>query len=211
MLTFKELEKKIKETINLKKLNEIKNKYLDQELKYFNIDFEIPFKLRFATQYLYLEFPPKKDILDIGTGFGYLPFIAKYFDHNIILTDVSSSRSKWHQMAEEVLHCYRLKKDFSFSVESKKKIPSEIGRFDMITSLGTVFHHSWKLDDWYFFLDDLIDNHLKKNIDTVIYFQVNINRSWDEFKVCDYYKKRPEIKKWEIFENHMLRMIVHKK
>jgi hypothetical protein len=81
----------------------------------------------------------------------------------------------------------------------------------MITSVGTAFHHGWKLNDWYFFLDDLIENHLKRTEDSVIYFQVNTNKSWIDFSTDNYYKNKKDIKKWEIFENHMLRIIVCKK
>ena len=209
MPTFEEHIKNIFPKVNITALEALKTKYPNLGHKYLNYSFELPYKLTFATKYLYLEFLQPKDILDIGTGPGWFPMIAKHFNHKITCCDVSSVCDDL-KMFEDVLHIFGLKKDFTFSVEPQKKIPSEIGKYDIITALGMALHHGWKLKDWYFFLDDLIDNHCKSNTNCTIYFQVNRNQAWEILEADRSYQTRIEIKTWEMFESHMLRITLIK-
>jgi len=209
MPTFEEHQRNILSKVDTKKLENLKIKYPGIEHKYLKYSFEIPYKLTFATKYLSLEFLPKKDILDIGTGPGWFPMIAKHFGHNVTCCDVPNICVDV-KMWEDVLHILGLKKDFVFPVEPMIKIPSEIGKYDIISCLGMALHHGWNIKNWYFFLDDLIDNHLKSGIDTAIFFQVNRNPAWEALEQDNVYKTRKEIVKWEMFESHILRAYIRK-
>jgi hypothetical protein len=178
------------------------------DLKYLNYSFELPYKMAWALKYLNLHMIEPKTILDIATGPGWFPLIATHFNHNVQCSDMPSPLSEAVQMFEEILHCLKLKKDFSFYINPSQKIPEEVGRYDIITALGMAFHHGWNLKNWFFFLDDIIHNHLKKGVITTIFFQANRNTAWEILEKDDKYQKRPYIKKWEMFENHMLKISV---
>ena len=208
MATFQEHCKNVLSKVDISKLEKLKQKYSKNDLKYLNYSFEIPYKMTWATRYLMLEFQQKKDILDLGCGPGWFPFIAKHFGHNVKCCDIPNEAGESAILFEEILHALDLKKDYPFYIKPQEKIPSKIGRFDIITGLGMAFHHGWHINDWYFFLDDIIYNHLKPNTDCCIYFQVNRNAAWIELEQDVIYKKKPEIKKWEMFESHMLRAII---
>ena len=110
------------------------------------------------------------------------------------------------EMYEDILHVLKLKKNYSFRIKAQQKIPSEIGRYDIITCLGAMFHHKWTINDWYFFLDDLIKNHCKYNSECCIFFQVNRNSAWEILEKDNIYSSKKEIKEWKFFENHILRI-----
>jgi len=208
MATFDELCNTVISKINITELTKLKQKYAACDTKYLNYKFEVPYKMTWATKYLSLDVKPKLDILDLGCGPGWFDFIAKHFGHSVTCCDVPNSAGKGAELFEDILHTLTLKKDYAFYITPQQKIPSEIGRFDLITGLGMAFHHGWHINDWYFFLDDIIQNHLKPNTTCHIYFQVNRNPAWVELENDLIYKRRPGIKKWEMFESHMLRATI---
>jgi len=94
----------------------------------------------------------KKQVLDIGTGVGYFPWLCEHFGHTCDYTNPAPI--KFYKLAWQVL---ALKSAFfEWSVISNKKfaLPK---KYDIITSHRTVFDifdYHWHVEDWKYFLQN---------------------------------------------------------
>lgn len=208
MKSFEDHCRDVIQKINIPALNELREKYSDCEMKYLNFPFEVPYKMTWALSYLMLHNQPEKQILDLGCGPGWFPFIAKHFNHTVHCHDLPSETSRSHMFYEDLLKTLGLKRDFAFAIKPQEKLSHGIGRYNVITALGMAFHHGWKIQDWYFFLDDITQNHFIKNGHGVLFIQANANSAWDSLLADNAYKNKPNIVKWEFFEKHMLRAVI---
>ncbi len=100
------------------------------------------------------------DILDIGTGAGHFPFIAKSLGHSVRAIDLPGI-----PLYDDLCAWMGIEKQ-PFKVEARRPLPDLGQRFDLITAFmigfntkadGTLF----TLDDWAYFLDDVREHRLK--------------------------------------------------
>lgn len=115
--------------------------------------------------------------LDIGTGFGYLPFFASHFNHCVIATNLYRPNLD-HQM-----ELFRHMKDIlGVDVRSHETIPMQpipINLFDVIKFDVVVAYLGWfhctprmlELAEWIFFLSDIAIHHTTDNARA--YFHLN--------------------------------------
>jgi SAM-dependent methyltransferase len=101
-------------------------------------------------------------ILDLGTGFGYFPFICNYFGHAAIGLDIDDlNRESVYHDVTEILNVERK----LWKIEPHESLPDFGQKFDLITGLATQFNNparenEWGVDEWAFFLEDLAKNQL---------------------------------------------------
>ena len=102
-------------------------------------------------------------ILDIGTGFGYFPFICNKFGHKADSTDLPDN--KLYNLIIEKLDLQR----FHVSINAYTPLQNETSeRYDLVTAFMITFNNHktnklWKEEEWKFFINDLYSRILKKN------------------------------------------------
>ena len=121
--------------------------------------------------------PPTKqqNFLDIGTGFGYVPFFASHFGHCVMAVDIyintPGSYTEFFPNVTRILgvdvrqHAVRPKTPFPVNLFDGVK-------FDVVTAVLTQFHcypRIWLLSDWIFFFSDIARHHTTDNALVVIY------------------------------------------
>ena len=111
-----------------------------------------------------------KNILDIGTGNGYFPFICKKYGHTVRTIDIASN--PLFNSLIELLEIPRRE----ISVRSNEALPAFDVKFDLITGFHTYFNghrteNVWTSTEWHFFLRDLKENHCNSNASA--YFIIN--------------------------------------
>mgnify|MGYP001597768130 FL=1 len=123
---------------------------------------------------------PPLDILEIGTGAGFFPFISKLYGHNVDSCDDRYPDSLWedgYQLLNIDPKNYFIYKNVSIGNTFGQK-------FDMIVSfrstIGTTTYVDppaigidvWSVDEWKFFFKDCSKYLLKSN-NSFMYFQCN--------------------------------------
>jgi hypothetical protein len=111
-----------------------------------------------------------KNILDIGTGNGYFPFICKKYGHAVRTIDIASN--PLFNSLIELLEIPRRE----ISVSSNEALPAFDVKFDLVTGFHTYFNghrteNVWTSKEWHFFLKDLKENHCNSNASA--YFIIN--------------------------------------
>jgi len=140
-----------------------------QYKKYFNAAYWLRQNVQRAL-YLGLNRKQPIDILDIGSGFGYFPYVAKFYGHRVIGIDLPGDTL--FNKAAEFLGIERR----DYKIEPKTAIKSFGTKFDLITAFQVCFNghiegEIWGEDQWDFFLNDLFENHMKP--DGVLYLGMN--------------------------------------
>jgi 2-polyprenyl-3-methyl-5-hydroxy-6-metoxy-1,4-benzoquinol methylase len=161
----KTLKNKIIERIDINRLHQLKSEFTKQTdnrglLKYFNYDFEIENKLRFA-QDINLHITTKKKILDISCGMAYFGFICKFFGHDVTVTDID--QIEYDITRKELFGFDKIL--FSYPINPCKfaPLPSNIGKeFDVISALSVGPMSFWIQPDWKLFIDDCM-THMNSN------------------------------------------------
>ena len=128
-------------------------------LKYFNIEGYM--KEQMVRAILLRLNNANKAILDIGTGFGYFPYICEFFGNTATAIDVPD-----HALFDEVTRFLGVKKVFH-TIEPLKPLPRFDRRFDLVTAFQVAFNRydrgrPWEEQEWSFFLEDLFSNVLNK-------------------------------------------------
>lgn len=142
-------------------------------VKYFMAVPQIREKVTWAVEYLDLDRPfyptapngaeQKLSVLDIGTGMGWLPYVAKYFGHRVILTDLPLTYGESIEGYDDGLKALGLVRAHEFPVRRQTRLPINEGdKFDLITATGIAWHKNWAPEDWVFFLSDLYFHCLYK-------------------------------------------------
>ena len=110
-----------------------------------------------------------KEMLDIGTGAGYLPYLANKQGAIASALDI---RVPIYKACTEDLKVPVL----YHRIMPKKDLPLEHGSMDIITSYQTCFHkqHNWGICEWSYFLEN-IKEILKKDG----FFMMQINHQGD--------------------------------
>jgi SAM-dependent methyltransferase len=109
-------------------------------------------------------------ILDIGSGFGYFPYAAHFYGHDVVGLDVPGD--VLFDKASEFLGITRK----HHTIEFKKKLPLFDKKFDLVTAFQVCFNGHidgplWGVEAWEFFLNDVFENHL--NDGGRIYLELN--------------------------------------
>ena len=111
-----------------------------------------------------------KNILDIGTGNGYFPFLCQSYGHKLRTIDIDSN--PLFNALIELLDVQRL----SYALKANESIPEFDIKFDLVTGFHTYFngHRTesvWTSKEWNYFLKDIKNNHCHPNAEA--YFIIN--------------------------------------
>ena len=155
------------ESIKSEFLTESKAQDYSNMLKYFDHSYWFESKIDIIRK-LNLQSSPTLDILDIGTGVGHFPVLARYFGHNVwganlprkMLRPTDGERHFYHVMCDYFdLSCFEL------AISPNEAISGIDKRFDLITCLMTEFNtiagNPWSEKEWRFFIDDVKNSILK--------------------------------------------------
>jgi len=126
--------------------------------KYFNIDYWMRLNVVRA---MALDLHRRKNlsILDIGSGFGYFPYAARFYHHQVVGADLPGD-----ELFEKV--CDFLELDIrALEIKPLTPLPDFGTKFDLVTAFQVCFHghrseNLWGVKEWKFFLDDLFSNHV---------------------------------------------------
>ena len=139
-------------------------------------------------------------ILDIGTGFGYFPFICQYFGHHSEAIDLDNNKMYNHII--KLLDINR----HSYQIDSYKPLPINT-KFDIITGFMICFNNHktenlWGFNEWQFFLDSLQYNNLNKT--GILFFSFNLEYDGRPFSLEIknlFMKRKAIIKNHEVLFN----------
>lgn len=153
-------------TVNKSKLQDITNRFRDFDphpgaSKYLDIAAWIPKFINHA-QHLGLESKKSFNILDIGTGPGLFPLVCKNLGHQVRAIDLPDN-----PLYNEMISLFDINRR-GIAVRPFENISTFDMKFDLITGFAICFNsHAtdtlWGIKEWGYFLNDLKNNHLKKN------------------------------------------------
>ena len=101
-------------------------------------------------------------ILDLGTGPGYFPYICSLYGHQAVAIDLDNV-----PMYNELVKFFDVKRR-SVRINKFEKLPDLGKRFDLITAFMIKFNNHnrsdlWGVDEWRFFIEDLKSNQMAGN------------------------------------------------
>ena len=139
-----------------------------RESKHWKLRERIAINLRHAL-FLNLHSTKPLQILDIGAGCGYFPFICTYYGHTATVIDLNIA------MYREITQWLGVPWQ-EHKVNAYQPLPAFGRKFDLITALLIYFNNPesssvWEIEEWRFFLNDLAENHLTH--DGQIYLTLN--------------------------------------
>lgn len=169
--------KRVLASVNKEKFAIINEKYKDVSpdpgySKYLNIEFWMKRNMWHVFM-LGLDKEKPKNVLDIGTGNGYFPFICKYYGHTVRSIDIWTD-----PMFNELIELLGIPRR-DYEIKNLELIPPFDVKFDVITGFMVCFngHHSpllWTSKEWNFFLRDMATNHCNPGAEA--YFTLNEER-----------------------------------
>lgn len=119
-------------------------------------------------------------ILDIGTGAGYFPYVCSFYGHKVVALDLDII-----PMYNEI--CAFLNVDRrTWRVEKGHALPDLGMKFDLLTAFMIKFNNhpssnQWSADEWRFMLADLKTNQCAENGRLVLSFNSNADgRFYDD-------------------------------
>jgi hypothetical protein len=201
------LSKHMIENCDLAAFDELKHKHCDpaqktpaHKLKYLDLFRWLGGRMNVALMMgLHKSMP--LSILDVGTGAGHFPFIAKYFGHSLVTTDIPDGspegnlkngkvreRRSGETFYGDMLNFFELPR-VEFRVEPFVNFPALEQKFDLLTSLNPSFYkytdekELWGLKEWDFFIDDLRENVLSE--DGRMFLWLTRNASYSGPQVSD--------------------------
>jgi SAM-dependent methyltransferase len=118
-------------------------------------------KLRLA-QSLGLDKSPPLRILDLGTGPGHFPFVARFYGHDVTGTDLPARTrgvEKSDHIYDALCAMYRVKR-IGNEIKPNAKLEGLGGRYDLVTAFLAAFNvdeekKPWSVEHWRFFLKSL--------------------------------------------------------
>jgi hypothetical protein len=163
-----------KERIPGVKFSRICQRYADADpypgySKYLNVDKWLGVAIQRA-EHLRLPSENGLDILDIGTGAGYFPFVCESYGHSCLALDVPDV--EMYNELTELLGVQRR----DWRIEAFEPLPDMGKRHDLVTAFSICFNNHgtdrvWGEKEWAFFLDDLCKQHLKRG--GAVYLELN--------------------------------------
>ena len=132
----------------------------------------------------YLEFDKisNKTCLDIGTGYGYLPYMLSKYGHDAYGTDIRNSLPIYNDI-HKLLKIENKMFDLKIKPHKQSLLPK---KYDLITSIMIVFNDHkqneiWDSNKWDFLIKDLF-TYLNKKGKIVL---IPNNESKEEFDIND--------------------------
>lgn len=129
--------------------------------KYFNHAHHLP-NYFFYLRQLGLDNAKPKNILDIGTGMGYFPFMCKQYGHSVQAIDTGME-----EIYTGSVNKLGIPLNFQF-VEAETPLNPFEQKFQVITAFRTVFdrtvsgkRQNWGPKEWAFFIEDMKANFLE--------------------------------------------------
>jgi SAM-dependent methyltransferase len=100
------------------------------------------------------------DVLDLGTGCGYFPFVCRHYGHRALALDLESN-----ELYNEMIELLGIDRR-PCTIEAGVPLPRFETRFDWVTGFMVCFNNHYRDDpwgpaEWEFFLRDVLDNVLK--------------------------------------------------
>jgi len=164
---------------------QIQKDYLSKEslkvhsgfVKYLALDYWLDAKYKIAAKLNLLDHQGGQEannkslsILDIGTGPGHFPLVCKLLGHDVCGTDIPLNGVR----TLDIPHIYDSLIDMfgverhTHSIQQFEKMPSFGRKFDLITGLMIKFNvgkagKPWDVEQWDFFLKDILENQLNEN------------------------------------------------
>ncbi|WP_037336263.1 hypothetical protein [Salinisphaera hydrothermalis] len=151
-------------TLNTKELLAIRDEEVARsdrrlvDFKYFNIRPWIVENIKRALR-LGLDDCRGRRILDIGTGFGYFPYICEFMEHHAAALDIPG-----HRLYDRVIETLKVDRAHHF-INPFEPLPASSGPHDYVTAYQVAFNRPgtderWRAAEWAFFLEDVIGHHL---------------------------------------------------
>jgi len=145
--------------VDLEKLEELKKRHFREENtvhppKYLKFEEWVPKNLRRARDAGITPAPPKRKVLDIGSGVGWFLLVARAMGHEVVGLDIEGDPVYRDMMAlleiPRVIH----------AIQPYQPLPAEIQGLDLVSAHMTCFNRyrdkrHWGPDEWSFFLKDL--------------------------------------------------------
>lgn len=147
------------------------------DLKYFHLESAVSLAMYKAFR-LGLQEERRKDMLDLGTGFGFFPYVCEFFGNNTEALDLPG-----HGLYDEITNFLRIKKTHHV-ITPFQPLPDLGKKFDYVTAFLTAFNRpglatEWKAAEWEFFLNDMRTRILKPN--GVLHVELNYSHRNKEF------------------------------
>jgi len=111
------------------------------------------------------------DVLDIGTGYGFLPYLCKEAGHRVQLSNYWSEGAYGanpdHGSHNEASDIFRQAHDrlglraMHLAVETRQPLPVFEQRVDVVVAMGTMFNMDWTIDDYAYWLRDMATSVFK--------------------------------------------------
>ena len=155
----------ILKSIDLEKFNFYKDKYKNTSpypgsSKYLNIEEWMEDKI-LEVYRLGLNKSLKLDILDIGTGAGYFPYVCNYYGHNSRALDLETT-----PMYNDIIKLLNINRK-NYEIKSYEKLPDMGIKFDLITAFAICFNNHdtsevWNINEWDFFFKGFSKKSIKR-------------------------------------------------
>ncbi len=153
--------------------------------KYLDLAYWLADKVRVAVSLGLADGPPRT-ILDIGMGAGHFAAVCQTLGHTVVGTDISVP------LYDDI--CRTLGVDRRIEPTRFRAPMHDLKvKFDFVTVIGQTFHIAkrlpsgervhWAVEDWSYFLDDLVSNHMYYPGE--IYIHLNANRYADGLRLDD--------------------------
>jgi hypothetical protein len=151
--------RKIMDRIDTRQLQAIRAKYDPSQLYYKYLNAEKHIRVNLGRAYaLGLHQMTGLNILDIGTGSGFFPFVCAYFGHRAISIDKGDN-----PIFDDMIGLLQVDRTVS-SVQAFQRLPDLGRQFDLVTAFRGVFHRInkpvWGVPEWTFFLNDVASDLL---------------------------------------------------
>jgi SAM-dependent methyltransferase len=116
---------------------------------------------------LKLDKKPPMRILDLGTGPGHFPLVARFYGHDVTGTDLPGRATRVGREShiyDALCSLYNVKR-IAHTIEPNAPLEGLDGRYDLVTSFLAAFNvdenrNPWSTDHWRFFLRSLKENVL---------------------------------------------------
>ncbi len=152
------------DTIDPARFEEIRTRYRDVDpvpgsSKYLEIERWMRTAVRWALD-MHLHRGRPCDVLDLGTGCGYFPYVCRQYGHRARALDLDDN-----DLYNEMIDLLGIERS-PFAIEAGVPLPPLELRFDWVTGFMVCFNNHgredlWGADEWSFFLRDVRENLLK--------------------------------------------------
>lgn len=165
------------------------------DFKYFNVRPWIVENIKRALR-LGLQNTRGRRILDLGTGFGYFPYVCEFMEHEAEASDIEG-----HRLYDRVIAALGVNRRHH-RIQPFEPLPaSERGLFDYVTAYQVAFNRpdlpvAWGPSEWAFFIDDVLENQLADG------GQLHLELNWS-FKIGNWYDEASR----RLFERYHARCV----